>query len=175
MQILDRDDRWLTDVNPISYRTDDITFYEMKITWSYAWCIADMVKWNNYFVWEETITVPFWEERKIFDVAWKWNSFVIEYTSEELRNKDIELLNQEFELDWKHFTKLLENNRHIPEFDWYFEYDWKYYIIVDWLNKLTTEIDEKVWVYKWVIVAPEKYYKVQKQLNDSIDQVENIL
>lgn len=179
MQILDRDDRWLTDVNPINYKAREIVFYEMKICWSYAKVIEHMVKWNNYFAGEETFKVPFWNEREIFDVSWKGNSFVIEYNNKEKRDKDIELLKKHFELNWKHFTKLLENNRHIPEFDWYFEYDWKFYIIVDWLNKLTDETNSGIWVYKWVIVSPSLYYGVSEDskqiVNNIADKVDEIL
>ena len=175
MEILNKDERWLTDVNPINFKTDDIVFYEMKITWSYAWCIADMVRWNNYFVWEETFKVPFGDEREVFDVAWKWNSFVIEYQNKESRDKDIDLFKKYFELDWKHFTKLLENNRHIPEFDWYFDYNWKYYIIVDWLNKLTDETNPEIWVYKWVILNPSLYFKIYDELKQTSNSVNEIL
>ena len=172
MNILNKDERWLTDVSPINFKAREIIFYEMKITWGYAKAIEQMIKWNNYFVWEETFKIPFWNRKEVFDVSWKWNSFVIEYQDKEERDNDIKLLKQKFELDWKHFTKLLENNRHIPELDWYFEYDWKYYIVVDWLNKLTDEINEDLWVYKWVIINPSVYFWINEKVEWEIKKVE---
>jgi len=179
MNTVSKDERWLTDVTPINFQAREIVFYEMKITWSYAKSIEQMVKWNNYFVGEETFKIPFWDRKEIFDVAWKWNSFVIEYEDSIERDNDIKLLKQKFELDWKHFTKLLENNRHIPELDWYFEYDWKYYVIVDWLNKLTDEVNESLWIYKWVIVSPNLYYWIsedsENRVKKTVEKVEKII
>jgi hypothetical protein len=176
MKILDKDERWLTDVAPINYKTDDIIFYEMKINWSYAWCIADMIKWNNYFVGEETFKIPFWEKKEIYHVWWKWNSFVLVYENKQERDKDIDLLKKYFKLDWKYFSKLLEKDRHVAEMRWYFEYNWRYYTIVEWLNKLTSETNPELWIYKWVIVCPSLYFwKVWEKIKQVEDKVDDIL
>lgn len=161
MNIVTRDTRDLTDISPINFQAKDIVFYEMKITWNFAWDIEDMVKGNFYFVWKDTKKFPLNNGIEIFDM-W-WNFFVVEYSDETSRNEDVELLKQRFKESGK-FAKELEEKRQVPEFEWYFEYNWKYYIIVNWLNKLTNEINPEKGVYKWVIVNPGKYFEVENEV-----------
>lgn len=161
MNIVTRDTRDLTDVSPITFQAKDIVFYEMKITWNFARSIEKMVQWDVYFVWKDTKKVSLNNGIEIFDM-W-WNFFVVEYNDETSRNKDVELLKQRFEESGK-FAKELEEKRQVPEFEWYFEYDWKYYIIVNWLNKLTDEVNPEKGVYKWVIINPGKYFEVENEV-----------
>jgi hypothetical protein len=167
MEIVNNDQRWLTDVNPINFKAREIVFYEMKITWTYAKAIEQMIEWNNFFVWEKTQKISFDAERQIFDM-W-WNSMVVEYENKEIRDNDIILFKKYFKEKW-HFSEELENWRQVPEFDWYFDYKWKFYIIVDWLNKLTDETDSDLWIYKWVILNPEKFYWVSKIVKKEVDK-----
>lgn len=170
MQIHTKDDRWLTDVTPITFKSDDIVFHEMKITWGYAWDIADMIKWNNYFVWEETYKIEFWEWVELYHVWWEWNHFVVEYSSKEERDNNIGLLKKNFEEVEPIFSKELEEKRQIPEFQWHFEYEWKYYTILNWLNKLTAETNKELWIFKWVIVNPRKYFWISEKSGDVVDE-----
>lgn len=172
MNIVTKDTRDLTDVSPITFQAKDIVFYEMKITWNFAWDIEDMIKWNLYFVWEDTQKISLNNDIEVFDM-W-WNFFVVEYNDEAGRNKDISLLKQRFEESWK-FAKELEEQRQVPEFEWYFEYNGKYYIIVNGLNKLTQEINPEKWVYKWVIVNPSKYFEVENEVQNIAGKVGDIL
>ncbi|MDD3645945.1 MAG: hypothetical protein PHH06_00895 [Candidatus Gracilibacteria bacterium] len=172
MQIQDRDDRGLTDVNPISFRTGDVIFHEMRITGSYAKAIIEMLKGNLYFVGEETIKVSFDEQREVFDMG--GNSMVVEYKDKQNRDNDIELLKKHFKSKGK-FAEELENGRQIPEFDGYFDYDNRYYIVIDGLNRLTDEINPEKGIYKGVIVNPSKYFAVQNQVSDTGGEVEDIL
>lgn len=54
MNIVTKDTRELKDVAPINFQAKQIIFYEMKITWNFAWDIEDMVQWNFYFVWKKS-------------------------------------------------------------------------------------------------------------------------
>lgn len=172
MNIVNKDTRELTDVTPINFQARKITFFEMKITWNFAWDIEDMVQWNFYFVWEDTKKISLNNDTEVFDM-W-WNFFVVEYFDENLRNQDIALLKQNFQENWK-FAKELEEKRQIPTFDWYFEHEWKYYIIVNGLNKLTDEINSEKGIYKWVIVNPSKYFEVENEVKNVVWKIDDIL
>ncbi len=172
MNIVRKDTRELTDVNQINYQAEDIVFYEMKITWNYAWDIEDMVKWNFYFVWEKTKKIALNNQLEIFDM-W-WNFFVVEYTDKQARDNDITLLKQNFQESGK-FAKELEEKRQIPEFEGYFDYNWKSYAIVNGLNKLTDEINPGLGIYKWVVVNPALYFKTAKEIESVRWQIEYIV
>jgi len=172
MKILTKDDRELTDVTPINFQAREIVFKEMTITWWYAKAIEQMVKWNNYFVKEETYKLDFWDWVKIFHVWWWWNHFVVEYDSEENRNNNIKLLKENFKMDWNVFSKELENKRQVAEFQWYFEYKGKYYTILNWLNSLTDETNEDLWVFMWVILNPSKFYWISDYSKEVVDDTE---
>lgn len=172
MKVLTRDDRWLTDVSPINFQAREIVFHEMTITWWYAKAIEQMLKWNNYFVKEETYKVGFSSWVEIYHVWWKWNHFVVEYNSKDERDKNIELLKKNFEMNWNIFSKELEEKRQIPEFQWYFDYEWKYYTILNWLNKLTDETNDNLWVFKWVILNPSKYYWISEISKEVVGEIE---
>lgn len=172
MNIVKKDRRELTDVSPINFQANEIIFSDMRITWNFARWIEEMVKWNFYFVWKNTQKVGLNWETSVFDM-W-WNFFVIEYNDQVLRDNDISLLKENFKEDWK-FAKELEEKRQIPTFDWYFEYNWNFYIIVNWLNKLTDEINSSLGIYKWVIVNPWKYFEVENKTREVVWEVRNIL
>lgn len=172
MNVVKSDIRELTDVTPINFQAEEIIFYEMKITWNFAWDIEDMVKWNFYFVWENTKKVLLNDIVDVFDM-W-WNFYVVEYNDKSLRDIDIELLKQRFQEEGK-FAKELEEKRQVPTFDWYFDYDWKYYTIVNGLNNLTDEFNSEKWVYKWVIVNPWRYFKVEDETKETSWKVKDIL
>ena len=68
-----------------------------------------------------------------------------------------------------------ENDRQIPEATWSFEYNWKFYLTIYNCNPLTEEINEKLWVFKWIILNPQKYFEVQNELEKVSDKVWEIL
>lgn len=172
MNIVTRDIRELNDITPINFQARKITFFEIKISWNFAWDIEDMLEWNTKLINFTFNHVEFNWNVNVFDI-W-WNLFVVEYSYETSRNKDVELLKQRFEESWK-FAKELEEERQIPEFEWYFDYEWKYYIIVNGLNKLTDEISPEKWVYKWVIVNPWKYFEVWDEWKKIAERINDIL
>lgn len=172
MNIVNKDTRELTDVAPINFQARKITFFDMKITWSFARWIEEMVQWNFYFVWEDTKKIFLNNDTEVFDM-W-WNFFVIEYIDENLRNQDIELLKQNFQENWK-FAKELEEKRQIPTFDWHFEHEWKYYIIVNGLNELTDEKNPEKGIYRWVIVNPSRYFEVDNEVKQVVWKIDGIL
>ncbi len=158
--ILTKDTRWLTNVEPINFQAREIVFYDMKITWNFAKAIEQMVKWDMRFVHKNTKKVNFSEHISLYDMA--GNYFALEYTDSIQRDSTIKKLKETFEHDEKEIfaKKIIENwlERQIPEYLWKFDYDWKYYIIINWLNRLSSEINPEKWVYKWVIVNPNLYY-----------------
>ncbi|EKE30154.1 MAG: hypothetical protein ACD_2C00035G0003 [uncultured bacterium (gcode 4)] len=174
MTILKEDMRWLTDTTPISYQAEDIVFHELTIKWIFAHSIENMLKWKLNLINFEPEKINFNAQVIIYDI-W-WNNFILEYTSQKDRDSDIKLLKEKFK-PTKHFAEVLENWRQVPSFDWYFEYEWKYYIIVDWLNSLTDEIDPEKWIYKWVVVNPSKYFKewINTVTDNTAIKVENII
>lgn len=172
MNTVTRDTRGLTDVTLINFQAREIIFYEMKITWNFAWDIEDMLEWNMNLINFKFNKIALNWSADIFDI-W-WNLFVVEYSDISLRNQDIIFLKQRFEAAWK-FAKELEEKRQIPEFEWYFEYNWKYYTIVNWLNTLTDEVTPEKWIYKWVILNPSKYFEIENEARKIADKVEDIL
>ena len=68
-----------------------------------------------------------------------------------------------------------ENDRQIPEATWSFEYNWKFYLTIYNCNPLTEEINERLGVYKWMILNPQKYFEMQNELEKVSDKVWDIL
>lgn len=172
MSIVKKDTRKLTDVNPINFQWEDILFYEMKITWDFAWDIEDMLKWNTHLINFTFDKISYDQDREIFDM-W-WNFFVIEYVSKKQRNSDMQLLKDKFQEEWK-FAKELEQARQVPEIEWYFEFNWKFYIIINWLNKLTQEINSESWVYKWIVINPQKYFEIENEAQKVVWKVDKVM
>jgi hypothetical protein len=172
MGTLTQDNRWLTNVNPIQYKIWDTIFHDMTITWSFAKAILKMIEWDSYFVWKDTKKVDFDSERKVYDM--EWNYLVIEYLFKWIRDKDARLLNENFVKEW-HFSKELDNKRQTPKLESYFDHKWKYYIVINWLNKLTQEIDNNIWVYKWIIVNPGLYFQCKDNITKTIDDVNRLI
>ncbi len=172
MNIVRKDTRELTDVNPINYQAEDIVFNEMKITWNYAWDIEDMLKWNWNLINFNFTKIQLSWNIEIFDM-W-WNFFVVEYTDKQVRDKDINLLKQNF-IESGKFAKELEEKRQIPEFEGYFDYNWKSYAIVNGLNKLTDEINPKLGIYKWVVVNPARYFETVREVDWVRRQISDIV
>jgi hypothetical protein len=43
-------------------------------------------------------------------------------------------------------------------------------IVLGWmLNKLTDEINPELWIYKWVIITPSKYF--ENDVNEKINEI----
>lgn len=147
----------------------NITFYDTELnSTQLIWLEFDTLeKWN----YEEIIFL----DKSIIDF---WSNLILV----EINKKDIEIRKKWFTDNFKkdgYFAKELENQRQIPKYKWYFEYEWKAYLMVDWLNKLTDEINENLWVYKWLVLDIDKYYWISEDSKNIIDdtewKVDNIL
>ena len=147
--------------NEYKFSKWNITFYDTDLnSTQLIWLEFDKLeKWD----YEEIIFL----DKSIIDL---WSNLILV----EIDNKDIENKKKwfvdNFKKDW-YFAKELENKRQIPKYKWYFEYNKKTYLMVDWLNKLTDEINEKLWVYKWLIVDIDKYYLVSEDSKKVIEEV----
>ncbi len=175
--ILTKDTRWLTDVEPINIQVEDCIFYELKINGNSAWDILDMIKWDMRFVHKDTKKVSFSEHISLYDMA--GNYFVLEYNDSNQRDDTIKKLKETFEHDEKEIfaKKIIENwlERQIPEYLWRFDYDWKYYIIINGLNGLSSEINPEKWIYKWMIVNPNLYYWEFRNINNIQNEIQKNL
>lgn len=107
--------------------------------------------------------ITFWWKR--FYNYWD-DILMFEYSSLEDLKKDSENWNNSFKkknaitsetIDWK---QVLESSG-------YFEYNWKFYLL--WLlyqDLNEDDNDENQWVYKWVIVNPERYFEVENEAKE---------
>lgn len=147
----------------------DFKVFERKISESFWNDIKYLLDWDkNYF--EE---YRFDENRNIFH-DW-WNILIIEYTDKWLRDTDLLLNKKYFEKDRVHFSKELDWWLQVGELCWVIDYKWKYYIILDWLNKLTSSVDNIV--FKWIIINPSSYFKddLQETQKEVVWKVEEIM
>lgn len=173
MEIKTTDTRWLQDITPINFKSRNIIFYDMTITGNFAWNIEDMLEWNNDLSDLDFKKIEFNNDINIYDL--ERNFMILESSSKNFRNMNMESLKNNFQKDWNHYSKLLENNRHIPDICWYFDYNDKYYIVIRWLNTLTDEINPEKWIYKWVIIDSEKYFEVSNEVQKVVSKIEQIL
>ncbi len=180
MDIVNKDTRELTDVSPIIYQARDIIFYDMKITGNFAWDLLDMIKWDLRFVHTDTQKISFWD-KNVYDMA--WNYFIVEYTTDQQRNSDIQWISDNFKYDEKEIfsEKIIEdwNTGQIPEYLWRFEHEGKKFLIINGLNKLTNEINPTKWIYKWVIISSDDYSNASSKIktvnSETWSQVNNII
>lgn len=143
----------------------NITFYDTDLNETQLIKIDKYIleKWEyKEFIFWNTNIIDFWSNLLLVEIT----NLNIENTKKWFTNK--------FEMDW-YFSKELENKRQIPEYKWYFEYKWKIYIMLDWLNKLTDEINPEKWIYKWVIIEPNKYFEVESEVKNVVSKIEDIL
>ncbi|MCP4524029.1 MAG: hypothetical protein GY828_07475 [Candidatus Gracilibacteria bacterium] len=180
MDIVDKDNRELTDVSPINYKTDGVIFYDMKITGNFAGDLLDMIKGDLIFVHADTQKISFGDKR-IYDMA--GNYFVVEYTTDQQINSDIQGVSDTFKYDEKEIfaEKIVEdgNTRQIPEYLGRFEHEGKFYMIINGLNKLTEEITPAKGIYKGVIISSDDYSNASSKIktvnSKTGSQVDNII
>ncbi len=177
MTILTKDTRGLTDIEPINLDIDGIVFYDLKITWNGASAFLEMVKWNYFFSWSKTQKIEFDGERSIFDIG--NNHFVVEYSNESERERDIRTFRDKFIQDEKTTQSLPVSEgkqEYIPEYDGKFEYDKKFYVILHARHKLW-ETNADNGVYRGMIVNTDVYFsdKAQRQVEEWAQRVEDTL
>ena len=147
------------------------------------WKVSNVKEWVPY-VWLKRIIkhLESWTQPTFFDnersislwVYSRWYS-LIEYSSKETRDIDEKLFDEKFKKVKVIMSESYENDRQIPEATWSFEYNWKFYLTIYNCNPLTEEINEKLWVFKWMILNPQKYFEVQNELEKVSDKVWDIL
>lgn len=127
-------------------------------------------QWRFKNTLEESIN--FWWKR--FFNYWE-HIFMFEYSSLEELKQDMENWKKKFKkknpltsetIDWK---QILESS-------WYFEFNWKFYLLWLLYQDINEDYsDENKWVYKWVIVNPWKYFKIETETKDTSWKVKDIL
>ena len=158
-----------------------LNWVDIKITeTSKQIIIWDLIINNPIFddvFWKELKRVLDWKKSKekdlfgdyVIHILW-WNFFLIESNNYEEMWKYKKYLEQNFTKTWELSSELIDNNKQNPEKSWYFEYNWKSYIVIQAYNKLTDEIDNKLWIYKWIIINPEKYFGLSWEVNSEIEE-----
>lgn len=147
------------------------------------WKVSNVKEWVPY-VWFKRIIkhLESWSQPTFFDnersislwVYSRWYS-LIEYSLKETRDIDEKLFDEKFKRIKAIMSESYENDRQIPEATWSFEYNQKFYLTIYNCNPLTEEINPDIWVYKWVIVNPQKYFEVWNEVEKVAWKVWDIL
>lgn len=130
------------------------------------------LKIENILNWKEKAEVTEFEGYLIYTLSNKY--FMIKADNENFENlykyKDFI---DEIKSNPMHWSEEIDWYKQIPDNSWYFEYKWNYYLVIS-CNDLTDEINEDNWVYKWMIINPEKYYEVKKGIKEVKGKIENV-
>ena len=107
---------------------------------------------------EEWNSIPkFDDNRNIIDSIYS-DYILVEYNNENIRNKDIEIMNNKINITSPLRTEAIDWNKQLANPVWNFELKWKYYLVLNPYNPFSNEINKEKWIYKWVIVNPELYF-----------------
>jgi len=98
----------------------------------------------------------------------------IEYDNEKVRKGDIEN-NKKIQKTSIVKSEPIDEIRQLAENVWEFEYNWKIYLVLSPLNALTDETNPEKWIFRWVIVNSDKYFEVNKQVEESNKKLKSIL
>lgn len=138
--------------------------------------IMNMIDWKWHLVNQKKEETEVFLDWKLFMYELSWKDFVIFYENIKERENDMKLLNDNFKAKWIYSVKMEDWNQ-VPEIIWPFEYYWKIWLWIHARNDLDNskkEIDEK-WVYKWVVVKPELFFKTKKTVEENKWKVEKIV
>jgi hypothetical protein len=146
-----------------SYIIKEYNWIEFRSSWDW-WSIENIISyilmWRPDIVYfDET------ENKKDFNDITLYhlfaNNFLLEYDWEIERNKNKVLFQEKFETIEKSFNSVEQSDwSQTPQYYWEFENEGKFYLITRAVNRVSDsdEINEKKWIYKWVIVNPELYF-----------------
>ncbi len=144
---------WIKDGVPY-----DVLFYKVS---------KHLESWTQPTFFDNERSISLW-------VYSRWYS-LIEYSSKETRDIDEKLFDEKFKKVKAIMSESYENDRQIPEATWSFEYNWKFYLTIYNCNPLTEEINPNIWVFKWMILNPQKYFEVQNEIKNVSDKIWDIL
>jgi hypothetical protein len=145
-------------MNPMEIQTSSIHWLEMN----YDTSISTAIIFNVKSVLNQTKIVDIEEFLwiSIYDI---WASiYLLEFNTELERDKVSEYLYSNFKPKNKISAQKLPWNRQTPENLCQFNYNQKYYIVINALNNITDEVNEKEWVYKWMHILNVKNFLSQK-------------
>ncbi len=155
-----------------NYITKKYNWIEFKSAWDW-WSIENTISY--ILMWRPDI-VDFdeFENKKEFNDMILYhlfaNNFLLEYNSEDERNKNKILFQKKFEPIEKSFNSVEQWDwTQVPQYYWEFEYDWKFYLITIAVNRIfeTDETNLEKGVYKWIIVNPDLYFwEVEKEVKN---------
>jgi len=150
----------------------DIEFKVIREPWTLLMDIEFILNWNwNLIDFDENNNK--WKFNNIVYYNIFGNNFILEYSSINDLIKDKSIFKSKFKMiENTLFSEKKDDWNHIPEYIWEFTFNWKEFLIVKWYNKLTDEINEDLWVYKWVIINPSVYFWINKKVEWEIKKVE---
>lgn len=138
-----------------------------------AWFPYNVFTELMYFFMEWWIIPPFDDNRNVITNV--YSSFIfIEYSDPTIRQIDIKN-NEKINIINPIKSEIVDGCRQIGRNIWEFEYNGKYYLVVYPYNVLTDETNPEKWIFRWVIIDPEKYFKVQSELQKIAWKVDWIL
>jgi len=154
------------------------------------------INWNNWYKLEQFVVfdVPHeWIPFNIFKrieryLVWKWNIpkfdeyrniidsiysdyILVEYNDKNIRDRDI-VNNSKINIINCLKSEKIDWNKQLAENTWNFEYNWKYYLVLNPYNSFTDEINQNLWIYKWVIIDSDKYFWINEKVEWEIKKVE---
>jgi len=151
-------------------------FTTINDIWNLSSSFLESLSWSFNKNWPYKEVLNTW-----LSFSWKhfynyWDDvFMFEYSSlDELKQDSITWKNK-FKKKNAITSETIEWKQ-ILESSWYFEFEWKFYLL--WLLYQDLNEDdnnEERWIYKWVIVNPSKYFKIEDETNKVVWKVKWIL
>lgn len=116
---------------------------------------------------------------EVFCIPLTWAEFVLLYSNKEKRERDIKLFKEKFKQKGI-FSEEISPWIQIVNPIWPFEYNWMIWLWVEWLNNYNdTATNLENWLYRWIILDPEKYFWIWEKTKilqtQTIDGVQNII
>lgn len=108
-------------------------------------------------------------------ISLTWAEFILLYSNKEKRERDMKLFKEKFKQKGI-FSEEISPWIQIVNSIWPFEYNWMIWLWVEWLNNYNdTAINLENWLYRWIILDPEKYFEVENEAKQVVWKVDWIL
>ncbi len=154
-----------------------------EINWTHWYKMENFIvfdvphKWIPFNVFDEIwdfldewwVVSNFDENRNVLDSIYS-DYILVEYTDENIRNKDINN-NSKINIINSLKSEKIDWNKQLAENTWNFEYNWKYYLVLNPYNSFTDETDSERWLYKWVIIDSGKYFWIGEESQNVVSKI----
>ncbi len=152
---------WFTTINDI-WNLSETFLNDIARSFHWIWYYKDILTQWIIFWWKNFYN--YWDD-----------IFMFEYASLEQLQHD--------SANWKKrckkknsLTSETIDEKQILESSWYFEFNWKFYLL--WLlyqDINDDDNDERKWVYKWVIINSDTYFKVEDEAKKIAWEIGDVL